>query len=279
MVLELGDGYLKNIQLSPIITSYQYRLSMIGYNTNGIDGKFGSNTQKAFNSFCMRYFGHTSDKFEQNVLDKIDEIYSSLNSGDASNSGDGKNPDWTYLWDTLKLDKDRESIIKKTCAKIVENKHIYAEVSDMFGNNIPYWFIASLHYRESSLNFKGVLHNGEKIIGTGKKTTLVPKGKGPFETWAEAAYDALLEYKKYNNWDIYTCLKRSELFNGTGYRHRIGDSGVIEYSPYVFAGTNQHDETGKYVADGSFSTTAREDQLGVAALYKGLQLFFNEVIV
>ena len=65
-------------------------------------------------------------------------------------------------------------------------------------------------------------------------------------------------------------LEFSERFNGLGYRSKIGDSGKIELSPYVFAGTNLHDETGKYVADGKYSQTAKEAQLGVASIIIGL---------
>ncbi|OSI20076.1 hypothetical protein [Bradyrhizobium canariense] len=39
----------------------------------------------------------------------------------------------------------------------------------------PWYFVGALHMRESGCDFKGVLHNGEKIIGTQRKTRLVPK--------------------------------------------------------------------------------------------------------
>ena len=128
--------------------------------------------------------------------------------------------------------------------------------------------VCALHYRESSLSFAGVLHNGEKILNTGKKTKLVPKGRGPFSTWEEAAVDALMLKKSIfpSKWTFESMLEFSERFNGLGYRSKIGDSGKIELSPYVFAGTNLHDETSKYVSDGKYSPTAKEAQLGVAAI-------------
>ena len=161
---------------------------------------------------------------------------------------------------SIKLDPHRVQEIKYVCAKFYKNQERYRVVSIACG--VPEKLIFALHYRESSLNFLGVLHNGERILNTGRKTSLVPKGRGPFITWEEAAIDALLLKKSIfpKVWDFNSMLEFAEKFNGLGYRKRG------ELSPYVWAGTERHDETGKYVSDGKYSSTAIEKQLGVAAI-------------
>lgn len=160
----------------------------------------------------------------------------------------------------IKLDPHRVQEIKDVCSKFYKNQERYRVVSAACG--VPEKLIFALHYRESSLNFLGVLHNGERILNTGRKTSLVPKGRGPFITWEEAAIDALLLKKSIfpKDWNFKSMCDLAEKFNGMGYARRG------ELSPYVWAGTERHDETGKYVADGKYSSTAIEKQLGVAAI-------------
>lgn len=174
-----------------------------------------------------------------------------------------RNPDWTVLWQTCKIDEERKSEIAAVCKKITDNKEKYLAVEAK--TKVPWYLVAALHYREASLNFKTCLHNGDPLPGP---TTHVPKGRGPFVSWEAAAIDAL----KYDGLDkikldsIEACLIMAEKFNGLGYRNKG------EYSPYVWAGTNHSDETGKYTGDGIFNPFAREKQLGVAAIFKGLNL-------
>lgn len=180
--------------------------------------------------------------------------------------------DFSNLWSKTHIDPDRKDAASKWAMTIIRNRSRYEYVSQALGGKIPWFFIGALHYRESGCDFAGVLHNGQRILGTGKKTTWVPKGRGPFNTWEESAIDAL-KLKNYQNetdWTIGACLYRSERFNGTGYHSRIGDHGKIELTPYVFAGSNLHDKTSKYVEDGKYDPVAREKQLGVATIYKAL---------
>ena len=173
-------------------------------------------------------------------------------------------------WAGIKIDENRKAEVQAVVNFFIGNKTRYVKVENTCG--VPAELICALHYRESSLSFAGVLHNGERILNTGKKTKLVPKGRGPFKTWEEAAVDALMLKKSIfpSKWTFESMLEFSERFNGLGYRSKIGDSGKIELSPYVFAGTNLHDETGKYVVDGKYSPTAKEAQLGVASIIIGL---------
>lgn len=177
--------------------------------------------------------------------------------------GNPRQPDWKTLWETCVVDLNKVDEIAKTCRIILDNKNKYVEVEIKTG--VPWYLVAALHYRESSLNFKTCLHNGDPLPGPTKH---VPKGRGPFKSWEEAAIDALtfdgLNRIKFDS--VEACLVMAEKYNGLGYR-KFG-----EYSPYVWAGTNHSDETGRYVADHVYNPLSREDQLGVAAIFKGLKV-------
>jgi lysozyme family protein len=160
----------------------------------------------------------------------------------------------------------RSTRINAEAAKIEANRARYEVVSKATG--VPWDVIGVIHYRESSNHFGGVLHNGQKIIGTGKKTTLVPKGRGPFSTWEQAAIDALSNCHPYlarnKDWSIGTTLDKLEAYNGLGYRNK----GLP--SPYLWAGTDQY-QKGKYVADGKYDPNHMDQQLGVAAILMKLR--------
>ncbi len=151
-----------------------------------------------------------------------------------------------------------------TQAESFANKIIAAEArykAVQAATGVPWYFIGMLHLRESACNFAGVLHNGDRIIGTGGLTTRVPAGRGPFATWEASAIDALKlkDMQRVQSWSAARMMFQAEVFNGTGYVSR----GIN--SPYVWAGTN-HEQSGKYVADHVFDPNADDTQLGVAAV-------------
>ena len=168
----------------------------------------------------------------------------------------------------------RSTLINQQADKILANRARYEAVSKATG--VPWDVIGVIHYRESSGDFKGVLHNGQKIIGTGKKTTLVPKGRGPFSTWEEAAIDALVntppQAAKNKDWSIAGTLDILERYNGLGYRNK----GLP--SPYLWAGTDQYVK-GKYVADGKYDPEHVDKQLGVAPILMKLREMEKKPIV
>lgn len=167
-------------------------------------------------------------------------------------------------WNRAKF--TRSTQINAQAEKILKNRATYEKVSKKTG--VPWDVIGVIHYRESSGDFRGVLHNGERIIGTGKKTVLVPKGRGPFKTWEEAAVDALMNAHpyagKHKDWSIAGTLDILERYNGLGYRNR----GLP--SPYLWAGTDQYVK-GKFVRDGVFDANHVDKQLGVAPILMKLR--------
>lgn len=131
------------------------------------------------------------------------------------------------------------------------------------------WVLGVIHFKEASCNFMGVLHNGEKIVGTDKKTSIVPIGRGPFKYWDDAAVDAIkMNPKRWDKLlkgskDIGEILYALERYNGTGY---LTGSGKAENSPYLWACSNINDGAGKYVSDGKFDPMAKTGSTCGAAL-------------
>jgi lysozyme family protein len=171
-------------------------------------------------------------------------------------------PNYPLLWSTCKIDENRIGECNQTIKKYwIPNKDKYLTVEKLTG--VPAWVVFCLHYKEASCSFKGALHNGDNIIGNGKKTYNEPKGRGPFSTWEQSATDALLiEKNKFPfSWvQIAPVLEFCEKYNGLGHRKHG------ELSPYVWAYTNNHDETGNYVSDGKYSSSAPIKSEGVASL-------------
>ncbi len=94
------------------------------------------------------------------------------------------------MWSTATLKGGTDAANAETFAnKIIAAEARYKAVQASTG--VPWYFIGALHMRESSCDFRGVLHNGDRIIGTGGLTVRVPAGRGPFSTWEESAVDAL----------------------------------------------------------------------------------------
>jgi lysozyme family protein len=181
---------------------------------------------------------------------------------------------WTYeatrkgyakMWDSIVIkagaDTTNAAFFVK---KIIAGEKQYRAVEASEG--VPWYFVGALHMRESSCDFKGVLHNGEKIIGTGRKTKLVPKGRGPFKTWAAAAIDALR--MKASLWTGRTWCPAlmgfvSECYNGLGnVSHGVN-------SAYLWAGSN-HEQTGKYVRDHVWDKNFDDPQIGTMTILKAL---------
>jgi len=174
-------------------------------------------------------------------------------------------PTWTSkeksnfrkLIDTARITRNVSWHERSIIPKITRHYHRYKKAEEMTGT--PAVMIAALHAREKSTDlgkFKKYLGNGQSLD---KKTTWIPKGRGPFKNWEAGAFDALVTLKKYDRikeWPLERVLFESERYNGFGYRRR----GHL--TPYVFSGTN-HYVKGKYVFDGRYDPNAVDRQLGV----------------
>lgn len=169
----------------------------------------------------------------------------------------------------MEIDPGCETRVQ-TAALTVRRGMARYEVVEL-ATGIPWYFIGAIHHMEASCDFTRCLHNGERIIGTGKKTTLVPAGRGPFATWEKSAIDALKMRNLHlvQHWTLGEMLLQAERYNGLGYLKYH----PAENSPYLWACTTINDGNGKYIADNKWSETADANgQVGLAAIINELDL-------
>lgn len=161
----------------------------------------------------------------------------------------------------MKIRPDRIAEIDRAAMKLVRLYQAgqYADVPASTG--IPVAWIAASFEREATSNFSRSPAQGDPWD---RVSTHVPKGRGPFASWAAAARDAYhlngLDRVGAANWTWALAYYYAEFFNGFGYRdfHRMR-------SPYVIGGTNLQ-TSGKYVADGVFDGATMDSQIGVLPL-------------
>jgi lysozyme family protein len=171
------------------------------------------------------------------------------------------------LFKKMVYDPGKEAQIAEHAKIILKGLDRYNALEKQTG--VPSELIGCIHMMEATCNFKAYLGNGEQIIGTGRKSKLVPKGRGPFKTFEAGALDALnlLGLLDIKNWSLGLVLQYAEKFNGLGYLLYHPEDN----SPYIWACTNMNDGKGKYVKDGKYDKHAPTDeQVGVAAMFKWL---------
>lgn len=185
------------------------------------------------------------------------------------------------LWNTMEIIRFPQMVQRK--AKLISfHRTQYEEISQEF--RMPWYVVGLIHYRESDLNFRTHLHNGDPLTGpTIHVPAGRPPGRGPF-SFIESAIDALYMKKSRmpNDWTIEATLEFLERYNGFGYRNlRKSPSGDIRPStdptwtpapipsPYLWSYSN-HYTKGKFVADGRYSPIAIDQQIGCAPLLKFL---------
>lgn len=173
-------------------------------------------------------------------------------------------------WKNCRVSAEKGPLFDKVAKRILANKARYEAVSKSLakqGHTIPWWFIGVTHYREANLDFGTYLGNGQSLS---KRTTIVPRGRGPFNTWEDGAVDALVYAPPFaarnTDWSIGGSLAMLEKYNGLGYAQ------MGKPSPYIWAGTNQYIK-GKYIADHVYDPEHVDHQLGVAGILKFLGVF------
>ena len=161
-------------------------------------------------------------------------------------------------WDAAKLNRNFTSIAKALISPQAKPRYQAVEAK----TKVPWFIIAVIHEREASQNWKTQLGQGDPLD---RVSTHVPKGRGPFSSWENGAYDALVNCAPYaarnTDWSPGGALTMLEEYNGLGYANR----GLP--SPYVWSGTDQYSK-GKYIRDGVFDPSVVDVQLGCAGLIK-----------
>ena len=151
--------------------------------------------------------------------------------------------------------KDR---ISQAVQRVLVNKDAYLAASKRT-NGIAWGFFACTHWLEASCNPGCQILNGQSWK---QVTTLEPKGRGPWDSWEDAALDGIA-YQKVTPEETSTLqklLRRLEQWNGFGYRNLGVDS------PYLWSGTNHGVGVGKYVRDGVYDRNAVSAQVGCAPI-------------
>lgn len=261
------------------VKDLQFKLKALGFDPGPVDGHFGEKTKFAVQAFQVNKSlladGIVGPQTAMALGDKIEEpsatrpapVYKTLAQIDAHfEKGTAAWYQAAYL--ICEYDAGTEKRVTAAANRVLAQKSLYLELERLRG--IPWVMTGLIHSLECNNNPRGVLHNGELIVGTSKKTTIVPRGRGPFKTWIAAALDAVDSEAiwKVPNWSVGNILKQCERFNGTGvlrYHHS-------ENTAYLWACTNINDGTGKYVSDGVWSETANANtQEGCAAILKYLE--------
>jgi lysozyme family protein len=163
-------------------------------------------------------------------------------------------------WGAIKVEPDLIATIDKTARRLIapEAKTQYKGVSK--ATSVPWFIIAVIHEREASQSWRANIAQGDPW---NKISIHVPRGRGPFDSWSDAAIDALTNCpphaSRWTHWTPGGALTLLEEYNGLGYAVKSRPS------PYVWASTNQYSK-GKYVADGHYDPNAVDHQLGCAAI-------------
>lgn len=168
-------------------------------------------------------------------------------------------PQYAKEWDAMHVRDSKVAPFTAIAKRLLASKARYKAVEKTTG--VPWYMIAVIHEREASQNWRTQLGQGDPL---NRVSTHVPRGRGPFKTWEDGAYDALVVQRKLNkviDWRLEKILYQTEAYNGWGYdAHRVP-------SAYLWAGSTIY-AGGKYVSDGVWSSTAQDTQPGCAALLK-----------
>ncbi|MCX4195771.1 peptidoglycan-binding protein [Methylobacterium organophilum] len=171
-------------------------------------------------------------------------------------------------WASLQIRPEKLATVRELAQQLAAGKPRYREIEARTG--VPWWFVGLCHYRESAFDFDTYLGNGQTL---GRRTTIVPKGRGPFtgpQAFVEGAVDALRLQGLIGvgDWRVARALYRLEGFNGYGYHGR----GVN--SPYLWGGSTAYGPPGarggKFVRDHVFDPNVVDTQIGTAVILRSL---------
>lgn len=163
---------------------------------------------------------------------------------------------------SLSSPSEQEKLTRLARALLAGQAEFYEPV--MYRTGVPILWLMVINERESGGRFDTYLGNGDPLRSI---TTHVPKGRGPFKTWADGAADGIV-YDHVgavgpDGWSLPWFLYQCEKWNGFGPRYRGKRSGYLWAGSTVYTG-------GKYVADGVWSPAAWDSQPGCWPLAKVL---------
>jgi lysozyme family protein len=172
--------------------------------------------------------------------------------------------DYRRLFDTAEIRSAQQRAADRAVDRALGLKATYVQIGEPL--QVPWYFVAAVHMRESSYRTDGHLHNGDPLTArtVNVPANRPPTGDPPFSFEISAA-DAL-QLKRLHlqrDWSVPRLLHTLEAYNGFGYRKR----GLP--SPYLWSFTH-HYQRGKFVRDGMLDPATVDRQCGTATLLRRL---------
>lgn len=180
-------------------------------------------------------------------------------------------------WEAAQFKPASLALARKVAARLVapQAKAVYVKLQGLTG--VPWYAIAMIHEREASQRWDRSIAQGDPWNA---KSIHVPEGRGPFNSFIDAAVDALVKCPPYaarwKDWTPGGMLTLQELYNGLGYANGPWDTSVKpakKYPPqpsaYIWSGTDQY-KSGKYIRDRVFKPDVVDSQLGCAVMLKAM---------
>ncbi len=261
--LETGEGGLKELQenlekLEQTKTQQEENIENIISDTTKQAKEAYDNAQKNLASIKEAELEKAQQILttKQDELNKINELINEKQALKTQSENGVSVYDFNF---ETNLTAQQASDLEKFKSLYENNQEKYQKVEDATG--VPAQLIAAIHWRESTGNFNTYLHNGDPL---GKPTVHVPEGIY-FEDWSEAAIHAISSHNPeiVQEGDVNSLYEFAEQYNGNGYKKR----GIN--TPYVWAGTTNY-QSGKFVADHVFDSSAVDKQLGVAVMLQAI---------
>src|ERR1035437_6594185 len=174
-------------------------------------------------------------------------------------------------WQAMKVSPQRVAQIDAVAHRLIAAaaKARYLALSARTG--VPWPVIAVIHEREASQRWDRSIAQGGRID---RPSVNCPQGRGPFTSWENAGYDALVACAPYaahwTDWSAGGALTILEQYNDLGYAAGPSDAETGKHyppqpSPYICADTDQY-TSGKYIRDHVFKPDVVDPQDGCAAL-------------
>jgi lysozyme family protein len=189
--------------------------------------------------------------------------------------------DQAARWEAAKLRPEKSIALDKAVWLYQRTAARYEKVTAMRANGVPAPVLFCLHMRESDNSFSCSLAQGDPLTHRSRNVPRgrIPDKEPPYE-WITCAEDAVYVVDRLDLKDWKTvqgAMDAITRYNGWGPEAHGVPSG------YVWAGTTIYgtgSARGKYIADGRWSATAVDGQLGCAAVLKrmrerGISLHFQ----
>lgn len=169
---------------------------------------------------------------------------------------------YSRLWAGMVIRPGKVPTIDNLAKHLIAAKTRYEAVTAE--TNVPWFVVALIHQMECGGDFRLSIAQGDPW---NKVSTHVPKGRGPFPSWKDAAVDALSidGTSKITDWTVERLCYELEKYNGFGSRAK----GIN--TPYLWSYSNQY-TSGKYVADHVWDANAVSGQVGAMPLLKRMML-------